>query len=147
MSHTPSPMVWSVQRLYNGRQYINQDVDKVKHPTSCQVPLLCIVTCPPKSTPSQPHPSLRKRRVLAAFPPHDQRQPKLLTEGGGQSPSHEPTPPPPAMPLTLTFTQLPYTSTQWPWDLNFSPGLQNERVKKKTLRHAVLAPRCAEICP
>lgn len=46
--HMLSLMVWSIQWLQDGSQYINQDVDKVKHPTYCQVPLVCITSSLPK---------------------------------------------------------------------------------------------------
>lgn len=42
----PSLMVWSTHCRRSGSQYINQDVDKVRHPTYRQVPAVCITIYP-----------------------------------------------------------------------------------------------------
>lgn len=118
-----SLMVWSIQRLYNGSQYINQDVDKVKHPTYCQVPLVCITTYPKiHSVMASPFP--KKMQRAGCFLSIWSMTAQTAYRGQSNEFSSQ------IMPLTLTFTQLPHTFVQLPWALHFRPGLQNELVKR-----------------
>lgn len=133
-----SPMVWSLQRLYSGSQYINQDVDKVKHPSYSRVPLVCI-TAYTKMHSVMASSFINKTQSAGCFLP-------IWTMRGqtarrGQALSRELTSQ--IMPLSLTFAHLLYIFIQQPRGFTFQASCTQWlglKKKKKKLYYKLFGP-------
>lgn len=141
-----SPMVWSLQRLYSGSQYINQDVDKVKHPSYSRVPLVCI-TAYAEMHSVMASSFINKTQSAGFFLPIWTMTGQ--TARGGQALSRELTSQ--IMPLSLTFAHLLYIFIQWPRGFTFQASctqwLGLKKTNQKTLLQAVWPPAVLRSAP